>query len=181
MTLSKVPLNGKGSNDEQKARIRYTCGLMTGMTLLGGTYAYNGPERSFNGQNLPVTGSDEERARVVKFASNKDLMRLGNEGRTFRPVEGKFNHLASLFGNNDVSTDNEFILDTDDAFYYVVFNYATNNKGDLSKTPDYERLGINPSDFSKVTELWEGKSFSPRNLQVNVPEKDVRIYRFDKI
>ena len=76
MCLSKVSFSGKGSNDEQEARIRYTCGLMTGMTLLGGTYAYEGDVVNNYGH---VIGNDAERARVVKFASNQDLTRLGQE------------------------------------------------------------------------------------------------------
>lgn len=179
MTLSKVPFNGKGSNDEQEARIRYSCGLMTGMTLLGGTYAYNGDVRNFNGKNYQVVGNDEERARVVKFASNKDLMILGNVGRTFRPVEGTFKEKASLFSKDDVSVDNEFILDNGDSFYYAVFNFNS-DKGAITKTPDFSRLGINPEEYTNVTEIWEGKKCEPASLQVNVPAKDVRIYRFEK-
>ncbi len=176
MTLSKVALNGKGSNDEQEARIRYTCGLITGMTLLGGTYAYEGPEKDYNGAVRPVIGTDEERARVVSFAKNKDLMKMGNIGRTFRPVEGRFGHKASLFSTDDVTVDNEFIYDNGDEFYYVVFNYDRDNA--LEKTPDFARLGIDPSAYKSVKELWTGSSAAPGNLKVSVPAKDVRIYRF---
>lgn len=178
MTLSKVALNGKGSNDEQEARIRITCGLMTGMTLLGGTYAYEGPEKEYGGARRRVIGTDEERARVVAFASNKDLMKMGNIGRTFRPVEGRFNNKASLFSTDDVTVDNEFIYDNGDEFYYVVFNYG--KEGALEKRPDFGRLGINPADYVSVKELWQGETSDPAALRVSVPEKDVRIYRFDK-
>ena len=183
MTLSKVALNGKGSNDENEARIRYTCGLMTGMTLLGGTYAYEGPEMNYNGAKHRVVGTDEERARVVAFASNKDLTHMGNIGRTFRPVEGRFANKASLFSQDDITVDNEFIYDNGDEFYYVVFNYTPSTaEGDpiILKTPDYARLGINPSDYKSVKELWTGATTTPAELQVSVPAKDVRIYRFDK-
>lgn len=180
MTLSKVALNGKGSNDENEARIRYTCGLLTGMTLLGGTYAYNGPTIEYNGAQYPVVGTDEERARVVKFASNKDLMRMGNIGRSFRPVEGRFNNKATLFSQDDVTVDNEFIYDNGDDFYYVVFNYATDPSSVLSKAPDYKRIGINPNDYKTVKELWQGTEHTPSGLKIEVPSKDVRIYRFSK-
>lgn len=178
MCLSKVSFSGKGSNDEQEARIRYTCGLMTGMTLLGGTYAYEGDVVNNYGH---VIGNDAERARVVKFASNQDLTRLGQEGRTFRPVEGKFNYLNTLYSKNDLSCDNEFVLDTPDAFYYAVFNYGTDaTPAVFTKDVDFARLGINASDFTSAKELWTGETFTPDQVKVNVPVKDVRIYRFDK-
>lgn len=180
MTLSKVEFNNKGSNDEQEARIRFSCGLMTGMTLLGGTYAYEGEVRNFNGKDYKVVGYDEERARVVKFAGNKDLLALGNVGRTFRPVEGTFSEKASLFSTNDVSVDSEFILDAGDSFYYAVFNYGTSGNDSFKKTPDYNRLGINPDDYTSVTEIWSGEKSTPSALEIYVPVKDVRIYRFDK-
>lgn len=180
MTLSKVALNGKGSNDEQEARIRYTCGLLTGMTLLGGTYAYNGPTIDYNGGKHPVTGTDEERARVVKFASNKDLMKMGNIGRSFRPVEGRFSNKATLFSQDDISVDNEFTYDNGDEFYYVVFNYNTDKDNTLSKKPDYGRIGLVPENYSSVKELWTGVETNPAALRVEVPSKDVRIYRFSR-
>lgn len=177
MCLSKVPFSGKGSNDEQEARIRYCCGLMTGMTLLGGTYAYEGDVVNNYGH---VVGSDAERARAVKFASNKGLTKLGQEGRSFRPVEGTFNFKNTLYSKDDLSCDNEFILDAPDAFYYVVFNYGTDGSVDLNKDVDFARLGIDPADFVNVTELWTGSTSTPASLKVNVPVKDVRIYRFEK-
>ncbi len=180
MCLSKVPFNGKGSNDINEARIRYSCGLMTGMTLLGGTYAYEGDVKNFNGTDYKVVGNDAERARVVEFAKNKDLIKLGNVGKTFRPVEGTFHEKGSLWSKDDISVDNEFVLDAGDAFYYVVFNYGTSGNSAIEKTPDFARLGVNASDFVNVTELWTGETASPASLKVNVPKKDVRIYRFEK-
>lgn len=177
MCLSKVTFSGKGSNDEQEARIRYSCGLLTGMTLLGGTYAYEGDVVNNYGH---VVGTDAERARAVKFASNKGLTLLGQQGRSFRPVEGTFNYKNTLYSKDDISCDNEYILDTPDAFYYAVFNYGTDGSGVLSKDVDFARLGINSSDFTNVTELWTGETSSPASLKVSVPVKDVRIYRFEK-
>lgn len=174
MCMSKVAFSGKGSNDEQEARIRYTCGLITGMTLLGGTYAYEGDVVNGYGH---VVGNDAERARAVKFASNKNLTEVGRIGKTFRPVEGAFDYKNTLWSTDDVATDNEFIYDTGDAFYYVVFNYD----GTVGTfTPDYDRLGVSASEFVNVTELWENKTYDPSSLQITIPKKDVRIYRFER-
>ena len=177
MCLNKV-FTGKGSPDENEARIRYTCGLITGMTLLGGTYAYEGATMKYNNQNVKIVGTDAERARVVKFASNKDLTEVGRLGRSFRPVEGTFLHLTSLYGTDDIATDNEFILDTPGAFYYVVFNFDKGNP--LDKSVDFERLGIDKADFVNVKELWNGTSCAPADVKVSIPAKDVRIYRFER-
>lgn len=179
MCLSKV-FTGKGSPDEQEARIRYTCGLITGMTLLGGTYAYDGQVMKYNGKDVKIIGTDAERARAVKFASNKDLTEVGRLGRSFRPVEGTFKYQNTLYSTNDISCGNEFVLDTPRAFYYVVFNYGTDGQGDLNYTPDFERLGVDPSEFIGCKELFEGKTLTPSTMQVSVPKKDVRIYRFER-
>lgn len=177
MCLNKV-FTGKGSPDEKEARIRYTCGLITGMTLLGGTYAYEGGTMNYNGNPVKIVGTDDERARAASFAANKDLTEVGRLGRSFRPVEGTFMHQTSLWATNDVSTDNEFIFDSPEAFYYVVFNYNTSSA--LNEAPDFDRLGIKASDFVNVKELWNGTSCKPSELQISVPAKDVHIYRFER-
>lgn len=175
MCLSKVGFSGKGSADEREARIRYTCGLISGMTLLGGTYAYEGPNVNGYGQ---VIGNDAERERVVKFASNKNLTEVGRIGKTFRPVEGTFDYTNNLWGSQ-FGTDNQFIYDTKDAFYYVVFNYDTSKA--LTMDIPFERLGINPTDFVNVTELWQTKTSTPTaSMSISIPAKDVRIYRFER-
>ena len=178
MCLNKV-FTGKGSPDEQEARIRYTCGLITGMTLMGGTYAYEGQTMKYNGKDVKIVGTDAERARAVKFTSNKDLTEVGRIGRSFRPVEGTFAHSTSLWAANDVSCGNEFIYDTPDAFYYVVFNYGNPNST-LSFSPDFDRLGVDRAEFVSGKELWEGQAFDPASMKVSVPSKDVRIYRFER-
>ena len=175
MCLSKVGFSGKGSPDEQEARIRYTCGIISGMTLLGGTYAYEGPVVGDYGQ---VVGYDAERERAVKFASNKNLTEVGRIGKTFRPVEGTLDYSNNLWGS-EFGVDNQFIYDTKDAFYYVVFNYDTSN----SKTIEipFDRLGITPTDFVNVTELWETQTLTPAtSMSITIPAKDVRIYRFER-
>lgn len=177
MCVSKV-FTGKGSNDEKEGRIRYTSGLITGMTLLGGTYAYEGQTMKYNNKDVKIVGTDAERSRIVKFASNKDLTEVGRIGRSFRPVEGTFSYQTTLYNTNDISVDNEFVYNTPDAFYYVVFNYDTSKA--LEKTPDFARLGINPDEFVSGKELWEGKTFFPAEMTVSVPAKDVRIYRFER-
>ncbi len=94
-------------------------------------------------------------------------------------MEGTFRYQTSLYATNDISCGNEFVCDTPDAFYYVVFNYGTPNTT-LSFTPDFERLGVNSSEFVSCKELWQGNVYNPASMQVSVPSKDVRIYRFER-
>lgn len=176
MCLNKV-YTGKGSPDEQEARIRYTSGIITGHTLFGGTYAYEGGTMNYNGNPTHIVGSDEERARAVKFASNKDLTEVARIGKTFRPVEGTLPNETNLW-QLVIPVDNEFIYDTPEAFYYVVFNYDTSKP--FTKQPDFDRLGIKASDFVNVKELWTGATCKPSELQVSVPAKDVRVYRLER-
>lgn len=176
MCLNKV-FTGKGSNDEQEARIRYTSGIITGHTLFGGTYAYEGGTMNYNGKPTKIEGTDEERARAVKFASNKDLTEVARIGKTFRPVEGTLPNETQMW-QLIIPVDNEFIYDTPEAFYYVVFNYDTSKP--FTKQPDFDRLGIKASDFVNVKELWTGTTCKPSELQVSVPAKDVRIYRLER-
>ena len=77
-----------------------------------------------------------------------------------------------------IPVDNEFVYDTPDAFYYVVFNYDTSNP--FNKQPDFDRLGIKASDFVNVKELWTGATCKPSELQISVPKKDVRVYRLER-
>lgn len=179
MCLSKVPFSGKGSNDENESRIRYTCGLMTGMTLLGGTYAYEGPTKDMYGKPFKVVGYDEERALATNYASNKDLTAMGRIGKTFRPVDGKFDNFSTLYNHNDISVDSEFYLDTPESLYYVVFNYDTASGAKNIEIP-YSRLGVKAGEFAGVKELWTGETFSPSETSLTIPAKDVRIFRLDR-
>ncbi len=179
MTLSKV-FSGKGAYDENEARIRYTCGLISGMTLLGGTYAYQGASMGYQGRKVQIVGNDAERARIVKLAGNKALTEVGRIGRTFRPVEGTFANSTTLnlTKSYDFAVGNEFVYDTGNAFYYVVFNFNTTQP--LNMTPNFNRLGINPKHFVKVTELYTGNVLSPKDFKITIPPKDVRIYRLER-
>lgn len=160
-----APGTGQGSNSVQEGRVRYTTGLIHGMVLMGGTYAYEGDNN--------IVGSDRERRRLVNFASNIDLTRVGQIGRTFRPVNGNY----TVWRDGTWRTDNEFCYDDGDAFYYVVFNISGSY---ISKTPDYERLGVSASEFENITELWNYDEYTPEEFEVEVPPMDVCVYRMER-
>ena len=158
------------AEDEGAARIRYTCGVMTGTVLLGDNYSLQGS----------YLGKQSERDLALKIATNADVNAVAWIGRSFRPVEGSLMNSFNRWGQYSYGVDNEFMLDTDKALYYVVFNYDT--AGTLSKTETFSRLGISCSDVKRITELWTGQdvSFSVNGISVSVPKRDVRIYRLEK-
>ena len=162
LVLSKARTDGK-------ARIRYTCGAMTGTVLLGDNYSLEGSYQ----------GTQAERDLSMRIATNADINAVARIGRSFRPVEGglevQFYRYQHLYG-----VDREFILDTNNALYYAVFNYDEDN--DFTKTADFNRIGIDPGNVKRIKELWTGEqvNFSGNGFSVSVPKADVRMYRIEK-
>ena len=116
----------------------------------------------------------------MKIAINADINAVAWIGRSFRPVEGKLDNNFNRWGQYFYGVDNEFMLETDNALYYAVFNYDKSNS--LSKTESFERLGIKMSDVTQITELWTNTKaeFDATGVKVNVPACDVRLYRLEK-
>lgn len=95
-------------------------------------------------------------------------------------MEGTFRHKNTLYSKDDITVDNQFVLDTPEAFYLVVFNYDKFGNN-LDYRPDFKRIGADPADFASVKELWTGEIFAdPAKLAYTIPSKDVRIFRFEK-
>ena len=163
LVLSRAKTDGE-------ARVRYTCGAMTGTVLLGDNYSTVGDS---------VANPEAERALAMRIATNKDINAVAHIGRSFRPVEGNMKYPSDRYGY-EFSVDNEFVLDTDNALYYAVFNFDKNN--DLAKTADFSRIGIDPAKVKAIKELWTGESVSPSGsgFSVSVPKCDVRMYRIEK-
>lgn len=158
------------SADDGERRIRYTSGVMHGVVMLGDNYSLRGS----------YPGSQTQRDYALKFATNEDVNNVGRLGRSFRPVEGNLEVQFNRYGEYFYGVDREFVLDTDNAFYYVVFNYDKNT--DFTKTADFSRIGVDAADVKSIKELWTGQSvsFSGNGFEVSVPKGDVCLYRLDK-
>lgn len=158
------------SADDGERRIRYTSGVMSGVVMLGDNFALVGD----------TLGTQTQRDYALKFATNDEVNEVGRQGRSFRPVEGSldvpFNRWNKIFYN----VDREFVLDTDDALYYAVFNYDKNKE--YGKAADFGRIGIDAANVKSIKELWTGQkvSFAGNGFQVTVPKGDVCLYRIDK-
>ncbi|MGI4789975.1 MAG: alpha-galactosidase [Janthinobacterium lividum] len=84
------------------------------------------------------------RERVIPLLSNKEVMALAKEGKSFRPVEGDTGDQASdvFVRANHASGD----------FYVGVFNYSPSSP--VTKHLDFSRLGLSPSAHYRVYDLW---------------------------
>lgn len=158
------------SENEGAARVRYSCGAMTGTVLLGDNYSLKGS----------CLGNQAERDRALKVATNPDINAVARIGRSFRPIEGSLPYSFKRW-DYTYGVDNEFVLDTSDAFYYVVMNYDFTNP--LQKTATFERIGMDPANVKSIKELWTGQSvtFNTNGFDVSIPTSDVRFYRIDKV
>ena len=157
------------AGNEGEARIRYTMGAMTGTVLLGDNYSLKG--------SFP--GKQSERDLSLRLATNAAINDVARLGRSFRPVEGRLDVQFTRYQYN-YGVDREFVLDTEEALYYVVFNY--NKGGSYSKRADFLRIGIEPSNVKRIKELWTGRNveFSDSGFNLAVPEADVCLYQIEK-
>ena len=163
LVLSRAKTDGE-------ARIRYTCGAMTGTVLLGDNYATVGDT---------IANPEAERALAMRVATNADINAVAHIGRSFRPVDGGLAYDSNRYGKA-FRVDNEFVLDTDNALYYVVFNY--DKDADFKKTADFSRIGIRADEVKSIKELWTGANVEMGNwgFGVSIPKCDVRMYRIEK-
>ena len=162
LVLSRAQTDGE-------ARIRYTCGAMTGTVLLGDNYSLEGS----------YLGNQAERDLAMRIATNADINAVAHLGRSFRPVEGGLLYSSNRYGKA-FRVDNEFVLDTDDALYYAVFNY--DRDADFTKTADFSRIGIDAGNVKSIKELWTGAEVqvNGNGFDVTVPKCDVCMYRIEK-
>ena len=164
--LVLVGANDQLNNSIGENRARFTTGAVTGMMLVADNFSLN--DRSGRGW--------AERSREVAqtVMLNKDINEMADLGRSFRPVYG----YKEYNGNND-GAENFFMLHTDKYLYVAAFNYKSEGlKGEIP----LDLLGISAGDFSEVRELWFNKVVDVTDaLPYDVPEEDVRVYRFTKV
>ena len=105
---------------------------------------------------------------------NKDVNEMADFGRSARPVYG-----YREYNDKGDGAENCFVLDTEKYLYVSVGNYKDNQ---IAGKVALERLGLSPSSFSSVKELWSGDDVKvgKDGLSYTVPGKDAKIYRFLK-
>lgn len=135
---------------EGENRARVTSAVITGLYITGDDFSEGGPQ--------------EVKDRAKKFFTNKEINAIAN-GVSFRPVEG-----------NGEKSENQFMrTDKDGVTYYAVFNY---HNSDMAVEIPLERMGIDPKNIVKATELWSGQQVD-LNLKMNIPQKDVKLIKLE--
>lgn len=138
---------------EGENRARLTSSAITGVYLLG--------------DDLSETGNPDTKNRVKRIATNPDINEMARTCKSFRPVET---------GNTDRAAD-MFYYNTGDTLYVAVFNFNDSAK---RKSVPMHRLGLSDGQDYKAIELWSHDSVTMRgNLSVEVPAKDVKVFRFN--
>ncbi|RYU91682.1 alpha-galactosidase [Mucilaginibacter terrigena] len=115
-----------------------------------------------SGDDFSVTG--QWMARVKKYYQDAELIKLVQNGKAFRPVEG------------NVGTSDIFTQKIGDAFYMAVINYTKEAKG-FSVSP--QRLGLDLSKVISVKELLQQNTIGIKNnLQFKLNGADAVLYKF---
>lgn len=154
------------NNTEGENRARFTTGAVTGMLLVADNFSLS--DQSGRGW----AKLSRERAQNVML--NRDINKMANLGRSFRPVYG-----YKEYNGNDNAAESFFMMHTDDYLYVAAFNYTENRE--VGEIP-LDLLDIAAGEFSEVRELWTNEVVDVTDdaLPYDVPYEDVRVYRFTK-
>ena len=158
--------NDKVKETEGENRARFTNGAVAGMVLVSDNYSLE--DKSGRGD------ARLSRERAPKILMNREVNEMADFGRSARPVFG-----YAEYNGKDDAAESFFLLDTEKYWYVSVINYTGE---EMSGRVPLERLGIAPSAFGAVKELWTGSEVEvgAEGLPYAVPGKDARIYRFVK-
>ena len=158
--------NDADKETEGENRARITNGAVSGMVLVSDNYSLE--DKSGRGD------AKLSRERAQKILMNKDVNEMADFGRSARPVYG-----YREYNDKGDGAENCFVLDTEKYLYVSVVNYKDNQ---IAGKVALERLGLSPSSFSSVKELWSGDDVKvgKDGLSYTVPGKDAKIYRFLK-
>ncbi len=150
-------------------RVRTTTGVMCGTMVLGDNFSL---------KQGTCKGIQDARDRAELMTSNPELVKLAQQGKMFKPVDGTLDYDFHLWGRNDYC-DNTFVLDTDEAWYVAVFNFKN---AEASATLAFDRLGIDKTNVKAINELWTSSNatFDADGFAATVPAEDVRLYKIEK-
>ena len=169
---------GKGDqlwSTEGESRARITNGIVAGMVLVADNFSPS--DKSGNGSN------ELSRQRAEKLLMNREINKMLDLGKSFRPVYG------CKEWNGEGSSENFFQYETPEYYYVAVFNYTSGgsslvptNNTPLKGTLPWDDLGFTPSDFTEARELWmdELVAVGEEGLPYDVPSADARVFRFTK-
>lgn len=152
---------------EGENRARITTGVCSGMSLVADNFSPS--DMSGRGSN------DLSRQRAEKMLMNREINKMLDYGKSFRPVYGH----KEYDGTSWISSENFFQYETDEYYYVAAFNFKG---GTLSGTLPLTDLGFTAADVTEVRELWMDQTvtLNSTGLPYSVPANDARVYRFTK-
>lgn len=165
------------ASTEGENRARITNGIVSGMVLVADNFSPS--DMSGRGSN------DLSRLRAEKMLMNREINKMADIGKSFRPVYGN----REWDGTSWISSENFFQYETDEYYYAVIFNftnggdmYSPTNPSPMKGNLPLKDLGFTWDDFNEVRELWTDEVVTVGNdaLPYNVPSADVRVFRFTK-
>jgi len=138
-----------GTDGENRARITSTA--ITGIVMCGDDFSQ-------------ISGLKETADKAKKWMTNKDILQMAKECKSFRPVNG----------NTDIA-DFIFTYNTGKYLYVAAFNYFGY---DLKYDLPLARLGLDENTTYNCRELWFGRQLQMKNkFHFEIPPKDVRVYK----
>jgi len=141
-------------SDEQEGanHARMISGLVTGSFITGDDFSEHGPWSS----------------RAQRFYQDPELLKIVENGKAFRPVEG----------NTGKGASEMFVRRTGNFFYLAVFNYSAEPK---IYSLDAGRVGLPLQKHYKALELISGQpvSFDAGSMQLEVKAADAALYKFE--
>lgn len=165
MVFKSIYNGGTETVGENRARL--TSGVCTGMFGNGDSYS----------DDVPAGYPSQSRERALQLLTNEEVNVIPRtiEG-AFRPVNG--NDVQS----NTNSAENLLVGENDHYLYLAVINYQRMLMP-LTGTALFSRLGIDPVQVVGIKELWTGETVTPSSegFNYNVPARDARIYRIEKL
>lgn len=175
--LVMVGAGDEFASTEGENRARITSGVVSGMVLVAD---------NFSPSDMSGRGSNElSRQRAEKMLMNREINKLADLGKSFRPVYG----YKEYDGTSWISSENFFQYETGEHYYVAIFNFTgrsdmsnPTNTTPMKGTLSWTDLGFGSSDFTEVRELWmdEVVTVGQSGLPYNVPSADARVFRFTK-
>ncbi|WP_158797590.1 alpha-galactosidase [Pedobacter sp. L105] len=134
-------------------RARLLSSIITGTMITGDDFSVHGPWSS----------------RAGHFYQDKELLRLVQNGKAFRPVEGDSGNGTSEMFTKQIGPD----------FYLAVFNYGTKAK---NYPINLKRIGLSPAGHYQISELLQhGAVPITGSMHIRVNGADAVLYKFTRV
>ena len=135
---------------EGENRARMLSSVVTGTFITGDDFSTTGPWS----------------VRAKEWYQNTEFLKIVQNGKAFKPVEGSM----------DKSASSMFVRQVGDSFYLAIFNY---NSTAQNFPINAKRIGLNPGHLYKGTELFHNNKIILKNSSnIELPAADAMVIKF---